>query len=81
MVGIGYVGDLDTVREFVADYGVTFTMLWSESSRPTTYYFRAGNWSSWRWSTFWLLDPSGDRVVGGLYENGDQIEELLAGLE
>ena len=65
----------------MADYGTTFTMLWSESSRPTTHYFRGGNWSSWRWSSFWLLDPNGDRLVSGLYENGEQIEELLAGLD
>ena len=68
MVGIGYVGDLEFHREFVAQYGITFTMLWSESSRPTSYYFRGGSWSSFRWSSFWLLDRSGKRVVSGLYK-------------
>ena len=51
-------------------------MLWSESNRPTGYYY-AGP----RWSSFWLLDRSGDRIVSGLYEDAGQIEELLAGLE
>ena len=56
-------------------------MLWSESARPTTYYFRGGSWSSLRWSSFWLLDRSGKRVVSGLYKDGEQIEKLLTGLE
>ena len=60
----------------MAKYGITFTMLWSESSRPLGYYHAGG-----RWSSFWLLDRTGDRVVSGLYENGEQIEELLAGLD
>ena len=64
------------MREFVAKYGITFTMLWSESHRPTSYY-NSGN----RWSGFWLLDPNGDRIASGLYENSEQIEELLADLE
>ena len=51
-------------------------MLWSQSNRPTSYY-HAGP----RWSSFWLLDRNGDRIVSGLYEVAGQIEELLAGLE
>ena len=51
-------------------------MLWSESYQPTSYYY-AGP----RWSSFWLLDHSGNRVVSGLYENAEQIEEQLALLE
>ena len=64
------------MRDFIADYNISFTMLWSESTLPTSHYY-AGS----RWSGFWLLDRNGDRVVGGLYENAAQIEELLADLE
>ena len=78
MVGIGYVGNLQVVRNFIADYNISFTMLWSESTRPTSHYYDY----AWRsWSGFWLLDRNGDRVVSGLYENAAQIEELLADLE
>lgn len=52
-------------------------MLWSESRWPTSYYHTGGG----RWSAFWLLDSNGNRIVSGLYENGAQIEELLADLE
>ena len=60
----------------VSAKALTFTMLWSQSNRPTSYY-HAGP----RWSSFWLLDRNGDRIVSGLYEDAGQIEELLAGLE
>ena len=56
-------------------------MLWSESSRPTSYYFSGESWSSFRWSSFWLLDRSGKRVTNGLYKHSEQIEKLLTGLE
>ena len=65
------------MRDFIAERGVTFTMLWSESNRPTGYYHVGLG----RWSGFWLLDHNGNRVVKGLYEDADQIKELLAGLE
>lgn len=75
-MGIGQVGNLDVVSDFIAEHGITFTMLWSESHQPTSYY-HAGT----RWSSFWLLDRNGNRVVSGLYENAEQIEELLERLE
>ena len=55
-------------------------MLWSESSRPTSYYS-----SVVRWSSFWLLDRSGKRLdsglYSGLYKHSQEIEKLLTGLE
>lgn len=56
-------------------------MLWSTSNWPTNYYWVQQEGASYmRWSSFWLLDRNGDRITSGLYENGAQIEELLASL-
>ena len=59
-------------QQFVDTYGITFTMLWSESSRPTDYYYTyTGTWSG-----FWLLDATGDRIVPGHYSDA-LVGELL----
>ena len=57
-------------------------MLWSTSNRPTNYYFVEGQGDEtyMRWSSFWLLDRNGNRITSGLYENGAQIDRLLASL-
>lgn len=65
------------MRDFITEYGITFTMLWSQSNRPTGYYHVGLG----RWSGFWLLDRNGNRLVKGLYEDAEQIERLLADLK
>ena len=51
-------------------------MLWSESTRPTSYYYAGG-----RWSGYWLLDRTGERIASGLIGDDLNIEDLLAELE
>ena len=59
-------------EDFVDTYGITFTMLWSESREPTSYYFtHTGTWSG-----FWLLDSTGNRLRNGHYSDG-LVEFLL----
>ena len=76
MFGIGSTGDLETNENFVEKYGITFTMLWSASRLPTSYYHTyTGTWSG-----FWLLDRTGKRIVAGHYSDA-LVEFLLVGLE
>ena len=56
MVGVGVSGDLASAGEFVADTGVTFTMLWTDS--PQTWQQLAIVSTS----SMWLLDRHGNRI-------------------
>ena len=48
-------------------------MLWSDSPEATNYYrSRVPSWSS-----FWLLDSTGERVVGTLQYDSALVNELL----
>ena len=53
-------------------------MLWSESRRATSYYHAGGGG---RWSGYWLLDRTGERIASGLIGDDLNIEDLLAELE
>ena len=52
-------------------------MLWNESRRPTSYYYVGRG----RWSGYWLLDRTGERIASGLIGDDLNIEDLLAELE
>ena len=56
MVGIGGQDDLELARDFVSSTGVTFTMLWSESSESWRHFAIRNN------SDFWLIDQEGNRI-------------------
>ena len=51
-------------------------MLWSESRSPNNYYYAES-----RWSGYWLLDRTGERIASGLIGDDLNIEDLLAELE
>ena len=71
--GSGSTGDLATNRAFVETYGITFTMLLSDSPVPTNYY----HFPAPAWSSFWLLDSTGRRVLGAVQFESDLVGELL----
>ncbi len=60
-------------QEFVDRYGITFTMLWSDSRVPTNYY----HFPTPVWSSFWLLDSTGRRIFGGASFDDELITLLL----
>ncbi len=68
------MGDLETAQNFVDYHGITFTMLWSESPQPTDYYQTITG----VWSSVWLLDSTGDRVLSVNRFHGAVLEYLLA---
>lgn len=57
---------------FVETYGITFTMLWSDSRVPTDYY----HFPSPVWSSFWILDGTGRRIFGA-YQFDEELATLL----
>ncbi len=75
MVGIGTQDDLALAEDFVADTGVTFTMLWSESSESWRHFAIQSN------SDFWLIDQHGNRIDNSstLYDES-HIDAHLASL-
>ena len=73
VVGIGTTGDLATNEKFVDTYGITFTMLWSDSRAPTDYY----HFPAPAWSSFWILDSTGRRILGGDAFDSELINPLL----
>ena len=48
-------------------------MLWSDSRTPTNYY----HFPNPVWSSFWLLDNTGRRVLGALQYETELVTELL----
>ena len=75
VVGIGAQDDLSLARDFVSTTGVTFTMLWSESSEAWRQFAIRSN------SEFWLIDKDGNRIDNSatLYDES-HIEHHLASL-
>ncbi len=75
MVGVGGEGNIDFAQRFVADSGVTFPMLWSDTFAAWRHY------SIMLSSDFWLLDEAGNRIGDGPapYDQA-VVEELLADL-
>lgn len=55
-MGIGGRDNLDLAKDFVAETGTTFTMLWSESSDAWRHFAILEN------SDFWLIDKDGNRI-------------------
>jgi hypothetical protein len=74
-VGIGAQDDLGLAQDFVSDTGVTFTMLWSESSDAWRHFAISTN------SDFWLIDKDGNRIDNSatLYDES-HIDAHLAAL-
>ncbi|MDE0654440.1 MAG: hypothetical protein OXI26_12400 [bacterium] len=66
---------MEYARRFVADFGVTFTMLWSDTFAVWRHYEVMTS------SDFWLLDSTGNRV-GDAPAAYDPVlvEQLLSGL-
>ena len=48
-------------------------MLWSDSRVPTNYY----HFPVPAWSSFWLLDNTGRRILGAVQFETDLVNELL----
>lgn len=48
-------------------------MLWSDSRTPTDYY----HFPAPAWSSFWLLDSTGRRILGAVQFESDLVNELL----
>lgn len=48
-------------------------MLWSDSRAPTDYY----HFPAPAWSSFWILDSTGRRILGGDAFDSELINPLL----
>ena len=72
VVGIGAQDDLAFAERFLGQTGVTFTMLWSDSSEAWSHFGVRRN------STVMLLDRGGNVVEGsaGSYDPDSLIEQL-----
>ena len=71
---MGGEGNIDFAQRFVADSGVTFTMLWSDDFTAWRHYSVTTS------SDFWLLDSVGNRIGNGpVAYDPDVVEQLLAG--
>ncbi|MYB24773.1 MAG: hypothetical protein F4X37_06700 [Acidimicrobiia bacterium] len=60
-------------QAFVETYGISFTMLLGDSAAPTNYY----HFPAPAWSSFWLLDNTGRRILGAVRFDTDLVNELL----
>ena len=75
MIGVGGEGNIDFAQRFLADSGVSFTMLWSDTFAAWRHYSVRTS------SDFWLLDESGKRAGDGPAPYDPLVvEQMLAGM-
>ena len=75
MIGVGAEGNIDFAQRFPDEYGVTFTMLWSDDFTAWRHYSVVSS------SDVWLLDAAGNRI-GDMPVPYDPVlvEQMLADL-